>query len=75
VVPRGSDRVVHSDEPDVQVDLRALAGPSSGPNGSSILVDAFSGADLAPQNAIREIRIDQNPVSSDYDKLGYRAPL
>ena len=26
---------------------------------------------LPPKNSIREIRVNQNPFSSEYDKLGY----
>ncbi len=49
----------------------ALAGPSAGPNGGSIFVDGFSGGQLPPKESIREIRINQNPFSPEYDKLGY----
>ena len=61
-----------SDNPDeLQADLQALAGPGAGPNGGSIYIDGFSGGELPPKNAIREIRINQNPFSPEYDKLGY----
>jgi hypothetical protein len=72
LVLRGSDLDALSDDSDdLQADLQALAGPSAGPNGGSIFVDGFSGADLPAKNAIREIRINQNPFSPEYDKLGY----
>ena len=72
VVLAGADLDALSDDPDdLQGDLQALAGPAAGPNGGSIYVDGFSGADLPPKNAIREIRINQNPFSPEYDKLGY----
>jgi hypothetical protein len=51
--------------------LQALAGPSAGPSGGSIFIDGFSGGDLPPKISIREIRINQNPFSPEYDKLGY----
>jgi hypothetical protein len=58
-----------SDDPeDLQSDLQALAGPSAGPNGGSIFVDGFSGGELPPKESIREIRINQNPFSPEYDK-------
>ena len=61
-----------SDNPDeLQADLQALAGPGAGPNGGSIYIDGFSGGELPPKNAIREIRINQNPFAPEYDKLGY----
>ena len=48
----------------------ALAGPSAGPNGASIFIDGFSGGELPPKETIREIRINQNPFSPEFDKLG-----
>jgi hypothetical protein len=61
-----------SDDPeDLQADLQALAGPSAGPNGGSIYIDGFSGGELPAKDSIREIRINQNPFSPEYDKLGY----
>src|SRR5947208_11017826 len=69
---RGSDLDALSDNTDeLLVDLQALAGPAAGPNGGSIFIDGFSGGELPPKNAIREIRINQNPFSPEYDKLGY----
>jgi len=61
-----------SDDPDELLnDLQALAGPSAGPNGGQIYIDGFTAGQLPPKSAIREIRINQNPFSSEYDKLGY----
>ena len=72
LVLRGADLDALSDNPDdLQADLQALAGPSAGPSGGAIFVDGFSGADLPAKNAIREVRINQNPFSPEYDKLGY----
>ena len=72
VVLRGADLDALSDDPDdLAADLSALAGPSAGPNGGAIFVDGFSGGQLPPKESIREIRINQNPFSPEYDKLGY----
>jgi hypothetical protein len=72
IVLRGADLDALSDNPDdLQADLQALAGPSAGPNGGSIFVDGFSGGQLPPKSSIREIRINQNPFSPEYDTLGY----
>jgi hypothetical protein len=72
VVLRGADLEALSDNPDdLAADLAALAGPSAGPSGGSIFVDGFSGGQLPPKESIREIRINQNPFSPEYDKLGY----
>src|SRR5207302_421056 len=40
-------------------------------NGGQIYIDGFTGGQLPPKASIREIRINQNPFSSEYDKLGY----
>jgi len=72
LVIRGDDLQALSDDPeDLQQDLQALAGPSAGPNGGSIFIDGFSGGELPPKDSIREIRINQNPFSPEYDRLGY----
>src|SRR5207248_10977107 len=72
LVLRGADLDALSDDPDdLMADLQALAGPSAGPNGGSIFIDGFSGGDLPAKNSIREIRINQNPFSPEYDKLGF----
>jgi hypothetical protein len=60
------------DDPDeLQADLEALAGPSAGPNGGQMYIDGFTAGQLPPKSSIREIRINRNPFSSEYDKLGY----
>jgi hypothetical protein len=72
VVLRGADLDALSDSPDdLAADLQALAGPSAGPSGGSIFIDGFSGGQLPPKESIREIRINQNPFSPEFDKLGY----
>ena len=69
---KGKDLEALSDDPDeLQQDLEALAGPSAGPNGGQVYIDGFTGGQLPPKSSIREIRINQNPFSSEYDKLGY----
>ncbi len=72
MVLTGKDLDVLSDDPDeLASDLQALAGPSAGPNGGQIYIDGFTGGQLPPKSSIREIRINQNPFSAQYDKLGY----
>jgi hypothetical protein len=72
VTLRGDDLQALSDDPtDLQADLQALAGPSAGPSGGAIYVNGFSGGTLPAKESIREIRINQNPFSPEYDKLGY----
>lgn len=72
IVLKGKDLDALSDDPDeLANELQALAGPSAGPNGGQIFIDGFSGGQLPPKSAIREIRINQNPFSAEYDRLGY----
>jgi hypothetical protein len=59
------------DPDDLEADLQALAGPSAGPGGNQIYIDGFSGGRLPPKDSIREIRINSNPFSAEFDKLGY----
>lgn len=60
-----------SDDPDdLQADLEALAGPAAGPGGNQIIIDGFTTADLPPKSSIREVRVNQNPFSPDFDRLG-----
>jgi Carboxypeptidase regulatory-like domain len=72
VVMQGKDLEALSDDPDeLQSELQALAGPSAGPNGGQIYIDGFTAGQLPPKASIREIRINQNPFSAEYDRLGY----
>jgi hypothetical protein len=72
IVIKGKDLDALSDDPDeLQSELTALAGPSAGPSGAQIFIDGFTGGQLPPKSSIREIRINQNPFSAHFDKLGY----
>ena len=72
IVLKDKDLDALSDDPDeLSNELTALAGPSARPNGGQIYIDGFSGGQLPPKSAIREIRINQNPFSAEYDRLGY----
>jgi hypothetical protein len=72
IILTGKDLEALSDDPDeLASELQALAGPSAGPNGGQIYIDGFTAGQLPPKSSIREIRINQNPFSAEYDKLGY----
>src|SRR5579863_2602739 len=72
IVLSGQELEALPDDPDELLsDLQALAGPSAGPNGGQLYIDGFTAGQLPPKSSIREIRINQNPFSSEYDKLGY----
>jgi hypothetical protein len=72
MVIKGKDLDALSDDPDdLQNELTALAGPAAGPSGAQIYIDGFTGGQLPPKSSIREIRINKNPFSAQFDKLGY----
>jgi hypothetical protein len=72
LVLRGDDlKALGDSSEDLQADLQALAGPSAGPGGGAIFIDGFSGGQLPSKDSIREIRINQNPFSPEYDRLGF----
>jgi Carboxypeptidase regulatory-like domain len=61
-----------SEDPDeLQQQLQELAGPAAGPNGGQIYIDGFTGGQLPPKEAILEVRVNQNPFSAQYERLGY----
>ena len=71
-VLRGDDLQALADNPDdLAADLQALAGPAAGPNSGQLFVDGFTSGHLPPKESIREIRINSNPFSAEYDTLGY----
>ena len=74
VVLRGDDLDALPDDPeDLSEALQALAGPGAGSaeEGAQIYVDGFTGGRLPPKESIREIRVNRNPFSAEYDRLGY----
>ncbi len=72
LVIKGDDLMALPDDPDDLSDaLQALAGPGAGPNGGAIYIDGFSGGQLPPKESIREIRINSNPFSAEFDRLGF----
>src|SRR4029077_8329115 len=72
----GKDLDALPDDPDeLAAALQALAGPTIGPNGGQIFIDGFSGANMPPKEAIREIRINQNPFSPENDQPSARIDI
>jgi len=72
LILRGTDLESLPDDPDdLAAALQALAGPAAGPNGGQIYIDGFSGGRLPPLSSIREIRINANPWSAEYDRPGF----
>ncbi len=67
----GKDLDALPDDPDeLQAALQALVGASAGPNGGQIYIDGFTGGQLPSKDQIREIRINQNPFSAEFDRPG-----
>jgi len=57
------------DPEDLENALKALAG-GGGPEGGQIYIDGFSGGRVPPKSSIREIRINRDPYSAEYDSSG-----
>jgi hypothetical protein len=72
IVLRGKDLDALPDDPDdLAAALSALAGPSVGPNGGQIFIDGFTGGRIPPKEAIREVRVSQNPLNAENDRPGF----
>jgi len=72
IVLKGKDLDALPDDPDdLAAALSALAGPSVGPNGGQIYIDGFTGGRLPPKEAIREVRVSQNPLNAENDRPGF----
>ena len=58
------------DDATLQQQLLAIAG-GDGQHPPQIYVDGFTGGRFPPKSSIREVRINQNPYSAQYDGLGF----
>ncbi|HEX8813464.1 MAG TPA: TonB-dependent receptor, partial [Terracidiphilus sp.] len=71
IVLKGEDLQALSDDPDeLSTQLQAMAGADA-ETGTQFYVDGFTASRLPPKSSIREIRINQNPYSAQYDSLGF----
>lgn len=72
LVFREQDLDALPDDPEaLSAALQALAGTAAGPDGGEIFIDGFSSRNLPPKSSIREIRINRNPFSAEFDRIGY----
>ena len=72
VVLKESDLESLPDDPDELASaLQALAGNSGGPNGGQIYIDGFTGGRVPNKASIKEIRLNSNPFSSEFDRMGF----
>jgi Carboxypeptidase regulatory-like domain len=72
-VMKGNDLNALSDDPtELAAELSALAGPAAGPSGAQVFVDGFTaGSGLPDKQSIREIVINQNPFSAEWERIGF----
>lgn len=71
-VLRGADLDILPDDPDqLAADLKMLAGPGEGPNGTEIIVDGFTGAKIPSKQSIREVRLNANPYTAENENFGF----
>ena len=78
MVLRGRDLEALPNDPDaLAAALQAMAGPTQGENAPQVTVDGFSNGPVPPKEAIREVRINQNPYSAEneYPGLGRHRDL
>ncbi len=72
IILKGSDLDALPDDTDeFAAALQVLAGPSAGPAGTQFIVDGFTRGTVPNKQSIREVRINQNPYSTEYDNLGF----
>lgn len=72
IVLRGRDlETLPTDPQALSSILQAMAGGVQGPDAAQIQVDGFSNGRLPPKEAIREIRINNNPYSAANEFPGY----
>ncbi|HEX8283995.1 MAG TPA: carboxypeptidase regulatory-like domain-containing protein [Pyrinomonadaceae bacterium] len=72
IVLKGKDLESLPEDPDeLAAALAALAGPAAGPNGGQITIDGFEGGRIPSRDSIREVRINDNPLSAENDRPGF----
>jgi hypothetical protein len=68
---KGSDLDALPDDPDELTEQLQMIAGSDPDIGTQFYIDGFSGGRLPPKSAIREIRMNQNPYSAQYDQVGF----
>jgi len=72
IVLRGRDLDALPNDPDaLSAALQALAGPPDTEGGAQVKVDGFSNGQIPPKEAIREVRINNNPYSAENEFPGF----
>ena len=71
IVIKGADlNMLSADSNQMLQQLQGIAG-SGGDGSSQLYVDGFSNGKMPPKNTIREIRINDNPFSAEYEEQGF----
>ncbi len=71
VVKESEIEALPDDPAELAAYLQALAGNSGGPNGGQISIDGFTGGRIPNKASIREIRLNSNPFTSEFDRMGF----
>ena len=72
IVLRGKDLEALPNDPQaLALAIQALAGPTDPENPSQVKVDGFSNGQMPPKEAIREVRINNNPFSAENEFPGF----
>ena len=72
IVLRGKELEALPNDPQaLALALQALSGPTDPENPSQIKVDGFSNGQIPPKEAIREVRINNNPFSAENEFPGF----
>jgi hypothetical protein len=72
IVLRGKELEALPNDPQaLALALQALAGPTDPENPSQVKVDGFSDGQIPPKEAIREVRINNNPFSAENEFPGF----
>src|SRR5688500_7039410 len=72
VVLRGRDLEALPNDPQaLAAALQSLAGPVDPQSGAEIKVDGFSNGQIPPKEAIREVRVNNNPFSAEFEFPGW----
>lgn len=72
IVLKDGDLEALPDDPDELASyLQSLAGNSGGPNGGQIYIDGFTGGRVPNKASIKEIRMNSNPFSSEFERMGF----
>ncbi len=70
-VLKGADLDALPDNPEeMAAYLQSLVGASGGPEGGQIYIDGFQGGQLPSRDQILQVRINANPFSAEYERIG-----